>query len=130
MRSLALIAVVPMLMQSCEKDADSASDIPSGFEHSLFETLEDTMPDGKRVLRLRYVADSLGAEDHQRVSADFAALCARDALPHQAKADPKFDEVVISLANKKSEFAVFNPEVTQYFEAFTLKNGSCIWEAF
>lgn len=130
MRSLALIAAVPMLMQSCEKEAETASDIPSGFNHSLFETLDDVMPDGKRVMRLRYVAEDMTADDHQKVAEDFAALCARDALPRQAEAQPPFDQAVISLANKKSEFGVFNPDVTQYFEAFTLENDTCIWEAF
>jgi hypothetical protein len=130
MRSLALIAALPMLMQSCEKDTDTGSDLPSGFRHSLFETREDTTPDGKRVLRLRYVDPNLTSDDHQRVAEDFAALCARDALPKQAAADMAFDQAVISLANKKSEFGVFNPDVTQYFEAFTLENDRCIWEAF
>lgn len=130
MRSLAVIAAVPMLIQSCEKDPVSTSDFTSGFDHTLFETLESISPDGTRVLRLRYVDETLTSEDHQKVADDFAALCTRDALPRNAKAEQSFDQVVISLANKKSEFGVFNPDVTQYFEAFTLKNDTCIWEAF
>ena len=130
MRSLAVIAAVPMLIQSCEKEPETTSEFVSGFDHTLFETLDSTSPDGTRVLRLRYVDESLTSEDHQKVADDFAALCERDALPHNAQAAEKFDQVVISLANKKSEFGVFNPEVTQYFEAFTLENDSCIWEAF
>lgn len=131
MRSLAAAALVPMLIQSCDNDADSAaSAMPSGLDHQLFEALDDKSPDGKKVLRLRYVATELEADSFDKVSEDFAALCARDVLPRQRDAVDPYDQAVISLSNKKSEFGVFNPDVTQYFEAFRLENGTCIWEAF
>lgn len=132
MRSLVLLATLPLVAATCDKEKAGDGAVPSGFTYVLQEALSDQTPDGKHVLRLRYVSDQIGqSEDSaQLVVEDFAALCLRDALPKNAQATPKYDQAVISLANKKSEFGVFNPDVIQYFEAFTLQNDTCIWEAF
>ena len=36
--------------------------------------------------------------------------------------------IVISLADRVTEFGVSDPEATQFFEAFRLSNDTCIWE--
>jgi hypothetical protein len=40
------------------------------------------------------------------------------------------DLIVISLADQETEFGATNPDATQFFDLFKVKNKTCIWEAF
>lgn len=122
--------LAPFLVGGCLPEKEEG--IPSGFDYRLQEELSDVMPDGQRVLRLRYVAEQIGSEGgaYEAVSDDFAVLCMRDALQRAQSASDPFAQVVVSLSSKESKFGVFDPNVIQYFEAFTVQNNTCILEAF
>jgi hypothetical protein len=105
--------------------------VPSGIAITLQEALVDQLPDGTRVLRLRYVAPALAgsATGFADVEQDFAHLCGL-ALPKIVSENQDVTKVVVSLSDRETEFGVSNPDATQYFEAFHLENNTCIWEGF
>jgi hypothetical protein len=98
--------------------------LPSGQAARLQEVIRQA--DG--VARFRYVAPGFdGAAPLEVVQADLAHLCAHHAAPRVAEEAAR---IVVSLADRPSAFGVFDPEVTQVFEAYRLENGACIWEPF
>lgn len=101
--------------------------LPSG----LVAVLQETIREDGRVMRFRYVATGFdAAAPLETVAADLDHLCAADAAPRAAAEGAGDARLVISLADKPSEFGRFDPDVRQVFEAYRLENGVCIWEAF
>ncbi len=120
----ALAVVAPAISQ------DRAPTVPSGIVLSLHEVLEDVQPDGALWLRLRYVAPDLTVDQHQRMVDDFAALCDSQALAYTPEQGRPASQAVISIASAEVDFGASAPDITQFFEAFRLENGTCIWEIF
>ncbi len=104
--------------------------MPSGLTISLQEYFVDTQPDGARLARFRFVAPGLQGVSFARVEQDFPVLCAGVAVPYLSSAAADVAAVVISVASEAVEFGESDPSVIQYFEAFRVENGLCIWEGF
>ena len=103
--------------------------LPSGLEAGFHEMLWNEPGEGL-TYRFRFVAPALRSTgDVETVMADLQFLCTGYALPKIADTGPKPGQVIISLADKPSEFGTFNPDVIQVFEAFDVRSGACIWEA-
>ncbi|GAA6165963.1 hypothetical protein NBRC116590_36670 [Pelagimonas sp. KU-00592-HH] len=113
-------------------DLEEFPAVPSGFEVYLQEMLFELRQDQSRVARFRYVMPIIGQEGVTffHVEQDFPVLCESHAVPSIEKSDEIVDQVIISLADRELEFGVSSSVATQYFEAFRLENGSCIWEGF
>lgn len=105
--------------------------LPSGLEAWLQEMLWDR-PGGGLVYRFRFVAQDFITEgaDFDVLRADLEHLCHAVALPRISNVGPEPSQVIISLANRASEFGVMDPDVAQIFEAYSVENGACIWEVF
>jgi len=103
---------------------------PSGIEVRFHERIRDEAAEGN-VVRFRFVApDFTGSEAFEVLMKDLEFLCSAFALPRLAHEDPMPDRVIISLADKPSQFGVFDPDTAQVFEAYSVEDGSCIWEMF
>lgn len=99
-------------------------DLPSGLEAHLQEVLRH---DG--VWRFRFVAPGFTRDAGlETIAADLEHLCNAHALPNAPGAAGA--RIIVSLADRPSEFGVLDPETTQVFEAYRVENGTCIWEAF
>ena len=111
----------------------TVQEVPSSQSVTLHEVLVD-MVNGENWLRFRFVAPSIGADkgkvSHDDAAKDIEHLCAAVAVPYIAEYDLKSDLVVVSMADQKTEFGETNPDATQLFEAFSVQNDICIWEAF
>ncbi|MCA0919519.1 DUF6497 family protein [Pseudooceanicola nanhaiensis] len=108
---------------------EDAPTVPSGLVLHLQEIRLDDASEGG-VVRFRYVADGLTGAAYDRVEGDFAALCEGQVLPWAAGQGDRPGQAIISLASSAVDFGVSAPDVTQYFEAFRLEEGRCIWEMF
>lgn len=109
----------------------SYQDLPSGLSVTLQEYFVDTLPDGTGQARFRFVAPALAqGVGFAQVEQDFPVLCAQVAVPTLVAARQDVAQVIISMAEKPLEFGATAPSVVQYFEAFRIENGSCIWEVF
>ena len=121
-------AFVAMIAGSCV-----AQDVPSGQPISLHEVLIDNV-NNESWLRFRFIAPRIARADgditYGDAALDMEHLCASFVLPYLSEYDLNSDMIVISLADQKTEFGDTNPDATQFFDAFRVKNMACIWEAF
>lgn len=108
----------------------SAFEVPSGQALEFQESFYERQEGGELWARFRFIAPAIGENmAYADVADDFMVLCEKYALPSLADQDTP-DQIIISLADRATEFGVTNREATQYFEAFRLKDAACIWEGF
>lgn len=125
---LALCLAQPAVPQDETKEERLV--LPSGLAAYLYEMRSDQTA-GEQLYRFRFVAPAFtGQEAFADLTADLEYLCNSHAVPRAADARPGPDRIVVSLADKPSEFGRFDPDVTQIFESFSVKDGTCIWEIF
>ena len=111
--------------------AASAFDVPSGEVLTFQESFYEEQLDGSLWARFRFVMPSIargGQVGYADVAEDFLHLCDVYVLPGLGDDVP--EQIVISLSDRETEFGVPAPEATQFFEAFRVESGSCIWEGF
>ena len=108
-------------------------EVPSGISVTRQEVLHDMLM-GELWLRFRYVAPRIG-KDAGTVTFDVAAididyLCDQDAVPHVLANDLDPARIVVSMSDRPLEFGATDPAATQFFGAYRLEEGRCIWEEF
>ncbi|KFI32839.1 hypothetical protein CG51_20085 [Haematobacter missouriensis] len=101
--------------------------VPSGADVTFQEMLTDTEGPEGLTFRFRFVARSIG---EQGMEQDMCALCEGFALPRLSRVGQLPAQVVISVADRAIAFGDADPGVVQFFEAYRIENGHCIWEAF
>ena len=113
-------------------DLEESPAVPSGYEIFLHELLFETRQDNSKVARFRYVMPIIGQEavTFADVEQDFEYLCASQALMRLAAEEGNVDQVIISLSDRETDFGATSNVATQFFEAYSIKNGTCIWEGF
>jgi hypothetical protein len=108
-----------------------AIDVPSGQPVELQEVLVDDLGD-EVWLRFRFIAPQIareaGAIPYDVAAPDMAHLCQSMALPYITEYALEGQVIVVSLADRATEFGVPDPDATQFFEAFRPLDGACIWE--
>lgn len=106
-----------------------AMDVPSGQPVTLQEVLVDTVGE-ETWLRFRFVAPQIGANAlaYDVVATDMAHLCTALALPYMGEYALIGDVIVVSLADRETEFGQPDPDATQFFEAYRPVDNTCIWE--
>lgn len=111
---------------------EEALAVPSGNPVALQEWLLDEKPDGQFVYaRFRFVMPAIGQGlTFDAVAGDFQALCDDYALPWLAGSGEAAERIVVSLADRETEFGVADRSATQFFEAFSFTADACIWEEF
>lgn len=119
--------------------ADGLVEVPSGQEITFHEVVLSAPGPQGLTARFRFIAPRIshqiahpdGPIDHDTAVLDMDHLCTHYALPRlQTVTGPMPQEVVISLADRAVEFGTSAPEATQFFEAYSVKDGTCQWEAF
>ena len=108
--------------------------LPSGQTVTLLETIWNAPGPQGLVTRFRFLAPEInpetGSVDFTAAADDIAWLCQNFALERVVQTGPLPSQVIVSLADRDLPFGETVPEATQYFEAFRIENGSCIWEVF
>ncbi|MGR3660794.1 MAG: DUF6497 family protein [Paracoccaceae bacterium] len=113
----------------------SADDIavPSGLNLTLQEVITDRPGQGL-TYRFRFVAPEIaglgGQLDYDIVEQDMAHLCRTFALSRIPQTGPKPNQIVISIADRATAFGTADPDVTQFFEAYSINGDDCEWEPF
>ena len=112
---------------------DEPIPVPSGQEVRLLDVIHNEPgPDGLTV-RYRFVAPAIapgGGVDFDTAATDMAHLCQTYAVPRVTSGGPQPVQIVISLSDVPVAFGAAAPEVTQFFEAYSLDGDTCIWEPF
>lgn len=114
------------------RDLEESLAVPSGYDLNLQEVLYEVRQDNSQVARFRYVMPLIGQEGvtFDDVEPDFLYLCEVHARRSVETEGRKVDQIIISLADRETEFGVASHVATQFFEAFRVENGACIWEGF
>jgi len=121
-----------ILPAQAEPEPDAPIPVPSGQEVRLQEVIRDQPGPQGLTYRFRFVAPAIGdgAVDFDAAVADMEFLCRDFVLPRLSAIGPVPAQVVLSMADRPLAFGAPAPEATQYFEAFRIADGECIWEAF
>lgn len=108
--------------------------VPSGQPVILQETIIDQPTADAAIYRFRYlapaIARSTGTMGFEASIADMQHLCDTEALQNMAAPLPATVQVIISFADMPVPFGETNPDVTQFFVAFSIKDGLCTLEPF
>ena len=108
--------------------------MPSGQTVTLIETVFNTMGPLGLVTRFRFLAPQInpvsGTIGFEAAAEDIAWTCQNFALDRVAEFGPLPSQIIISMEDREVVFGEPDPEATQFFEAFRIENGACIWEVF
>lgn len=106
--------------------------VPSGMDVRWLETLRDSQGPAGLTMRFRFVAPDLAKKkvSQEVVAKDMEALCNGYALPRIAKSGPQPAQIVIAIADRVFPFGEADESAKQYFEAYSIENGACVWELF
>ncbi len=119
---------LPLLFLGAATAAAQDLTLPSGQTVTLAEVIFEE--DGA-LARFRFLAPRIGADlTFPDVAGDFPWLCEQAIVPALAVAEAAAERVVISMADRPVEFGEITPDATQFFEAFSLSDGVCIWDEF
>lgn len=123
---------------SAEQDAaqiatgsDTLIPVPSGQPVTLQDVIWNVPGPEGLTLRFRFLAPQIardgGRVDYALATEDMAHLCQTYVLPRIAEFGPEPAQIIISLSDMAVPFGQAAPEATQFFDAFTLQDGVCIW---
>lgn len=108
--------------------------VPSGQEITLLDVIWNEPGPNGLVTRFRFlapaIAKAVGNISFDTAVADMAHLCQDFALPRVEGSVMAPTQIIISLSDRALAFGSTDREATQFFEAFRLENGACIWEVF
>jgi Family of unknown function (DUF6497) len=114
--------------------SDQAIVVPSGQGVTLHDVIVDAPSPDTAIYRFRYLAPAIardgGTMNFETSIADMQHLCESYALPRLTAPLPAKLEVIISFADLPVPFGETNPQATQFFVAFTIKDSLCILEPF
>lgn len=127
---LALAASTLLAAGACEDEAPKGDTItvPSGREVRFLDVISNAPGPQGATARFRFVVP--GLQTGEDASADMEALCNSYALPRVSGNVPAPQQIVIVFADQAVPFGETAPDTVQFFEAYGLKNGACIWEVF
>lgn len=110
---------------------DMAVPVPSGQHVTLLEVIwGEPGPEGLTA-RFRFLAPGIAGDiPFEAAVEDMMALCQHYALPRLSSIGPVPMQVIVSLSDRPVPFGEADPEATQFFEAYSIADGRCIWEAF
>lgn len=101
--------------------------VPSGRSVTLIETFWEEGP----LLRLRFVSEAVAdGQPWEAAAPDMLHLCESMALKIVADTGRTAETIMISLADRPSEFGQMDPDLIQFFEAFRPEDGTCMLEGF
>jgi len=109
--------------------------VPSGQPVTLQDVIWNEPGPAGLTARFRFIAPEIahdgGSIDFDTAATDMDHLCNTYALPRlDTTTGPTPAQVVISLSDIPVTFGVITPEATQFFEAYAIRDGACVWEPF
>jgi hypothetical protein len=112
-------------------DISAPIPVPSGQTVTLIEVINDPAGPAGLTMRFRFLAPGIAGEvDFETAAADMLALCTGYALPKVPNPGPQPAQIVISLHDRVLPFGEAAPEAVQYFEAYRIEDGACVWDMF
>ena len=108
--------------------------VPSGQVVSLIDVIWNVPGPNGLAVRFRFLAPAIardaGGVDPDVAGRDMDDLCQNYALQRIAEFGPQPSQIIISLSDVAVPFGEAAPDATQYFQAYTIADGTCVWEVF
>ena len=127
--ALLLAATAPPIVA-----ADVIVPVPSGQTVAWIDTVQGEQGPAGLTLRFRFLAPAIARDGStvtpEQAQADMQALCDGFALDRVPVHGPQPGQIVIILSDRPVEFGAVEPDATQFFEAYSIKDGACVWEIF
>jgi len=102
--------------------------VPSGQPVSFIEFISEEATD---IVRFRFLTPEIGTSyQYTDVAGDFQVVCDELVMPALVEAAIEPTQIVLSMSAANIPFGEDDPDVLQFFEIFSLENGTCIWEEF
>lgn len=133
--ALAILTGIALVRPASAEEAGGSAPIPvpSGEEVHWIETIRDSQGPAGLTLRFRFLAPGIGGESpvsQEAAQADMQALCDGFALSRVPGVGPKPAQIIISLSDRPVPFGETDDDAVQYFEAYSIEDGACVWELF
>ena len=111
-----------------------AISLPSGQVVTLLDVITNVPGSQGLAARFRFLAPAIsrsgGSVDVDTAGKDMDWLCANFALGHISNIGPQPGQVIISLSDIDVPFGESHPEATQFFNAYSIADGTCVWDMF
>jgi hypothetical protein len=121
-------------VQDLSPEAAEAIELPSGQVVTLIDVIWNEPGPGGLTSRFRFLAPEIAAEKgrigFEEAVADMAHLCQDYALPRVSGNQPAPQQIIITLSDRPVVFGEAAPDATQFFEAYRIEDGLCIWEIY
>ncbi len=126
----ALVSALAVLAACQDAGPEDAAAVPSGREVRLIDVITTAPGSAGAAARFRFLAPGLTEADLAASADDMLALCQDFAVPRIDGMVPEPRQIIISLAADVVPFGQPAPDVVQFFEAYRVEDGICIWEPF
>ena len=108
--------------------------VPSGQDVTLLDVILNVPgPDGLTA-RFRFLAPQIardgGTIDAETAAQDMDDLCNNYALNRISNTGPQPSQIIISMSDRDVPFGEDHPEATQFFNSYSIEDGSCVWDMF
>ena len=102
---------------------------PSGLKMKLYDViLEEDIPLARFRFEVPEIAEN--ALTFAAVADDIQAVCDKSLLPGLKQSGWEAGQIVVQLSAQQVEFGATVPEITQYFQPFSIGPDTCIWEDY
>lgn len=108
--------------------------VPSGQKVTLLDVITNVPGPEGLTARFRFLAPAIakdgGTVDAETAAIDMDHLCQSYALPRISSLGPLPVQIILSMSDRDVPFGEARPDATQYFNAYSIADGQCIWEMF
>ena len=108
--------------------------VPSGQAVTLLDVITNVPGPEGLATRFRFLAPAIardgGAVAAQAAAADMDFLCQSYALARIADMGPQPAQVIISMSDIDVPFGEARPDATQFFNAYSIEDGICVWDIY
>ena len=108
--------------------------VPSGQAVTLLDVITNVPGPEGLAARFRFLAPAIaragGSVDAETAAADMDFLCQTYAMARIAEMGPQPAQVIISMSDVDVPFGEARPDATQFFNAYSIAEGSCVWDVY
>jgi len=129
-----LIAAMMLVAAPAAPAASADVALPSGRVAVFVDLITDHPGPAGLTFRYRFLAPGIARDDIRldigSVAADMDWLCSEFALKNLPATGPAPSQIIISMSDRPVEFGAATPDATQFFEAYSILDNTCVWEGF
>jgi Family of unknown function (DUF6497) len=113
---------------------DEVIEVPSGQKVTLLDVITNVPGPEGLATRFRFLAPGIAREggtvDPETAAADMDFLCQAYALAKIADMGPQPGQIIISMSDVDVPFGETRPDATQFFNSYSIADGTCVWDVY